>query len=236
MRRDLHFVNPRKKTDRHLVILQSRYFKIQFQHGDPIQLLGAAIESEILQNLPACHEAQWDGILKTEESPERATYRSFLCLAVHVAQRGKKAKAHGASRRTTSLTAAIFSVPAKDYQHHNATVPRANGSHLAVQMQGDAIPREQRAEDYEAHQPSHGPLLPMTGLALESLPAPRILRAQDGRAGSGSGAEEVLGSTPPRPSMRTVPVRRRKLTVLRNKCVLAFSRCDHGGVLTEPLI
>lgn len=150
-------------------------------------------------------------ILKREESPERATYSSFSCLAVHVAQRGKKAKAHGASRRTTSLTATIFSVPAKDYQDHNATVRRANGSHLAAHMQGDPIPREQRAEDYEAHQASQGPLLPMTGLALENLPTPRILRAQDGRAGSGSGAEEVLGSTPPRLSVRTIPVRRRKL-------------------------
>ena len=167
-------------------------------------------------------------ILKREESPERATYRSFLCLAVHVAQRGKKATAHGASRTTTSLTTAIFSVPAEDYQDHNATVRRANGSHLAAQMQGDPIPREQRAEDYEAHQASHGPL-PMTGLALANLPVPRILRAQDGGAGSGSGAEEVLGPTPPRSSVRTVPVRRRKLTVLPSKCVLPFLAVTMGA-------
>lgn len=106
-------------------------------------------------------------VLWREESPERAEYRSFSCLAV--AQRGKQVTAQGDTARNDRLAAAIFSVPAKDYQDQNATVRIA---FCAAGVQGDPTPREQRAEDYEAHQASRGPPPPITGLALETGPRP----------------------------------------------------------------
>lgn len=71
-----------------------------------------------------------------------------------------------------SLTAAIFSVPAKNYQDQNATVGLAKGSQRAALVQGAPTPREQWAEDYEARQASSGPPPPITGLALETGPRP----------------------------------------------------------------
>lgn len=109
-------------------------------------------------------------VLWREESPERAEYRSFSCLAV--AQRGKQVTAQGDTATNDRLTAAIFCVPAKDYQDQNATVRQASGSQRAARVQGDPTPREQRAEDYEAHQTSRGPPSPITGLALETGPRP----------------------------------------------------------------
>lgn len=60
-------------------------------------------------------------------------------------------------------------------------------------------------------------------------PAPRILRAQHGRAGSGSGAEGMLGPYASSAFRQDRTGRRRKLTVLPNKCVLPFLAVAMGA-------
>lgn len=143
-----------------------------FSSGTPTQLLpliiaqgGKGEECKKIGGLIVSPRVLW-----REESPERAEYRSFSCLAV--AQRGKQVTAQGDTTTNDRLTAAIFCVPAKDYQDQNATVRQASGSQRAARVQGDPTPREQRAEDYEAHQTSRGPPSPITGLALETGPRP----------------------------------------------------------------
>lgn len=85
---------------------------------------------------------------------------------------GQTGDSPGSYGNEDTLITAIFSVPAKDYQDQNATVRQANGSQRAARVQGDPTPREQRAEDYEAHLASRWPPSPITGLALETGPRP----------------------------------------------------------------
>lgn len=60
-------------------------------------------------------------------------------------------------------------------------------------------------------------------------PAPRILRAQHGRTGSGSGAGGMLGPYASSAFRQDRIGRRRKLTVLPNKCVLPFLAVAMGA-------
>lgn len=59
--------------------------------------------------------------------------------------------------------------------------------------------------------------------------APRILRAQHGRTGSGSGAEGMLGPYAPSAFRQDRIGRTRKLKVLPNKCVLPFLAVAMGA-------
>ena len=188
-----------------------------FSSGTPTQLLpliiaqgGKGEECKKIGGLIVSPRVLW-----REESPERAEYRSFSCLAV--AQRGKQVTAQGDTATNDRLTAAIFCVPAKDYQDQNATVRQASGSQRAARVQGDPTPRQPRAP-VSHHWPSSG-----------NGPAPRFLRAQHGPAGSGSGAEGMLGPYASSAFRLDRTGRRRKLTVLPKKCVLPFLAVAMGA-------